>query len=42
MLQVAAAILDGELEYSRGNFVETFANLWLAVERDDALVYDEP
>ena len=41
-LQVAAAMLDGELEYRRGNFAEAFANLRLAVERDDALVYGEP
>ena len=41
-LQVATAMLDGELEYRRGNITAAFASLKLAVERDDALVYAEP
>lgn len=41
-LQVATAMLDGELEYRRGNLEDAFASLRLAVERDDALVYGEP
>ncbi|KAL2110414.1 hypothetical protein VUR80DRAFT_1174 [Thermomyces stellatus] len=41
-LQVAVAMLDGELEYRRGNYEEAFSSLRLAVERDDALIYAEP
>ncbi len=42
MLAVGAAMLDGELEYRKGNFDQAFASLRLAVERDDALNYTEP
>jgi tetratricopeptide (TPR) repeat protein len=42
ILLVAAAMLDGELEYRRGNSDEAFARLRHAVELDDGLPYDEP
>ncbi|KAI1390759.1 uncharacterized protein F4822DRAFT_436475 [Hypoxylon trugodes] len=37
VLGVAAAMLDGELEYRRGNFEAAFDHLRLAVSRDDNL-----
>jgi tetratricopeptide (TPR) repeat protein len=42
ILAVAGAMLDGELEYRRGNYDEAFARLRHAVELDDGLPYDEP
>jgi tetratricopeptide (TPR) repeat protein len=42
ILAVAAAMLDGELEYRRGNHDEAFARLRRSVELDDGLAYDEP
>jgi tetratricopeptide (TPR) repeat protein len=42
ILGVAEPMLDGEIEYRRGNFDEAFAHLRHAVERDDNLLYDEP
>ncbi len=42
LLQVAEAMVDGELEYRRGNFEEAFAHLRRAVELEDNLLYDEP
>jgi tetratricopeptide (TPR) repeat protein len=42
ILAVAGAMLDGELEYRKGNFEEAFARLRRAVELDDGLPYDEP
>ena len=42
MLRVGAAMLDGELEYRKGNRDRAFASLRLAVLRDDALNYTEP
>lgn len=42
ILQVASAMLDGELEYRRGNFESAFAHLRRSIELDDALPYDEP
>ncbi|KPM39917.1 hypothetical protein AK830_g6670 [Neonectria ditissima] len=42
VLQVAFAMLDGEIEYRRGNYKDAFESLRLAVARDDALVYSEP
>jgi tetratricopeptide (TPR) repeat protein len=42
ILAVAGAMLDGELEYRRGNYDEAFARLRRAVELDDGLPYDEP
>jgi len=42
ILAVAGAMLDGELEYRRGNHELAFARLRRAVELDDGLPYDEP
>jgi tetratricopeptide (TPR) repeat protein len=42
ILAIAAAMLDGELEYRRGAHDEAFAHLRRAIELDDTLPYDEP
>ena len=42
ILQVARAMLDGELEYRKANYDSAFAHLRHAVELDDGLPYDEP
>jgi tetratricopeptide (TPR) repeat protein len=42
LLGVAEEMLQGELEYRRGNVEKGFAHLRRAVELDDALPYDEP
>ena len=42
ILDVAEAVLDGEVEYHKGNYQLAFQHLRLAVERDTKLVYDEP
>ena len=43
ILDVAEAVLDGEVEYHMGNYQLAFQHLRLAVERDTKqLVYDEP
>ena len=42
LLAIAEEMLNGELEYRRGNFDVAFAHLRRAVELDDALPYDEP
>ncbi len=42
ILQIAAAMLDGELEYRRGHHEPAFAHLRRAVQLDDGLPYDEP
>jgi tetratricopeptide (TPR) repeat protein len=42
ILQIASAMLDGEIEYRAGNVEEAFAHLRRAVELDDGLTYDEP
>ncbi|KAK3364557.1 TPR domain protein [Lasiosphaeria hispida] len=42
ILGVASAMLDGELEYRRGNVDEAFVNLERAIELNDALPFDEP
>jgi len=42
ILAVAGAMLDGELEYRKGNYDAAFALLRRAVELDDGLPYDEP
>src|SRR5262247_1275798 len=42
LLEIAQAMLDGELEYRRGNHELAFAHLRRSVELDDALPYDEP
>jgi tetratricopeptide (TPR) repeat protein len=42
LLGIAEAMLDGELEYRKGNHDAAFAHLRRSVELDDALPYDEP
>jgi tetratricopeptide (TPR) repeat protein len=42
ILQVAAAMLDGELEYRRGHHDAAFAALRRSIDLDDGLPYDEP
>jgi tetratricopeptide (TPR) repeat protein len=42
ILAVAGAMLDGELEYRRGQFDAAFEHLRRAIALDDALPYDEP
>ncbi|UQC76140.1 TPR domain-containing protein [Colletotrichum lupini] len=42
ILSIAEAMLDGELAYRKKDYDVAFAYLRKAVERDDALPYDEP
>ncbi|RAL04685.1 TPR domain protein [Aspergillus ibericus CBS 121593] len=42
ILAVAEAMLDGELEYRRGNFDVAFDHLRQSIALDDDLPYDEP
>ncbi|KAJ5558506.1 hypothetical protein N7535_008720 [Penicillium sp. DV-2018c] len=42
ILGVAAAMLDGEIEYRRGNYDEAFEHLRRSIELDDGLGYSEP
>jgi tetratricopeptide (TPR) repeat protein len=42
ILAVAASMLDGELEYRRGNHEAAFEHLRRSIALDDALPYDEP
>ncbi|CAL9616137.1 hypothetical protein SUDANB58_05743 [Streptomyces sp. enrichment culture] len=42
VLAVAAAMLDGELEYRKGNFEQAFASLRRAIDLEDALPYTDP
>jgi tetratricopeptide (TPR) repeat protein len=42
ILGVAGAMMRGEIAYRKGAFDEAFKHLREAVERDDALNYDEP
>lgn len=42
LLEVAQAMLDGELAYRKGDYDAAFTALRTAVRRDDALPYDEP
>ncbi|KAH6889238.1 TPR domain protein [Thelonectria olida] len=42
VLAVAEAMLDGELEYRRGNIELAFSHLRTSIERDDGLIYAEP
>jgi tetratricopeptide (TPR) repeat protein len=42
VLQIGKAMLDGELEYRKGNYDLAFEHLRTAIERDDNLVYAEP
>ncbi len=42
LLKIAEAMLEGEIEYRKGNFDAAFAHLRRSVELDDTLPYDEP
>ncbi|KAI2635830.1 TPR domain protein [Hypomontagnella submonticulosa] len=42
IIAVAEAMLDGELEYRRGNYESAFSHLRKSIERSAALPYDEP
>ena len=42
VLDVAEAVMLGEVEYFKGNKKEAFQHLRLAVQRDSSLIYDEP
>jgi len=42
LLEIAAEMLRGEIEYRKGNFEMAFAHLRRSVELDDTLPYDEP
>jgi tetratricopeptide (TPR) repeat protein len=42
ILAIAAAMLDGEIEYRKGNYDAAWINLRRAIELDDTLPYDEP
>ncbi|KAF2829369.1 hypothetical protein CC86DRAFT_464991 [Ophiobolus disseminans] len=42
VLRVGIAMLDGELEYRKGNYALAFTHLETAIARDDALTYAEP
>lgn len=42
VLKIAHAMLDGELEYRRGNISLAFEHLRRAIKLDDGLPYDEP
>ncbi|MGW0865036.1 hypothetical protein [Streptomyces sp. NPDC002611] len=42
ILAIASAMLDGELEYRRGNHDLAFAALERSIDLDDSLPYDEP
>jgi hypothetical protein len=42
MLAVAWSMLDGEIEYRKGNFETAFKHLNEAIKQEDALLYSEP
>jgi tetratricopeptide (TPR) repeat protein len=42
VVRVAEAMLEGEIAYRRGEYDRAFESLRTAVEREDALNYDEP
>ncbi|KAF2433746.1 TPR domain protein [Tothia fuscella] len=42
ILQIASAMLAGEIEYRKGNHEDAFSHLREAIYRDDNLRYDEP
>lgn len=42
LLDVAQQMLDGELEYRKGNYDLAFTHIRKAIELEDALAYDEP
>ena len=42
ILDIAEAVMNGEVEYHKGNFKKSFEWLHKAVECDTSLIYDEP
>lgn len=42
ILAIAGAMLDGELEYRKGDIEQAFVHLRRSIELDDGLPYDEP
>jgi len=42
LLGIAEEMLDGELEYRKGNYDVAYAHMRRSVELDDNLPYDEP
>ena len=42
ILDVAEAVLNGEIEYFKGNIQQAFQHLLLAMKRDLSLSHDEP
>ena len=42
ILAIAAAMLDGEIEYRKGSYDAAWVHLRRAIELDDTLPYDEP
>ncbi|WP_406389657.1 hypothetical protein [Streptomyces sp. NBC_00887] len=42
ILAIASAMLDGELEYRRGEYDLAFASMERSIDLDDGLPYDEP
>ncbi|MFW6075532.1 MAG: tetratricopeptide repeat protein, partial [Chloroflexota bacterium] len=42
LLEIAAEMLDGELEYRKGNYEVAFAHLRKSIDLEDNLPYDEP
>jgi tetratricopeptide (TPR) repeat protein len=42
LLAIAAAMLDGEIDYRQGRYDAAWTNLRRAIELDDGLPYDEP
>ncbi|KAJ5279414.1 hypothetical protein N7478_004786 [Penicillium angulare] len=42
VLDIASAMLDGEIEYRRGNYKEAFEHLRRSIVLEDALGYSEP
>lgn len=42
LLAIGAEMLDGELEYRKGNFDQAFEHLRKSIELEDGLPYDEP
>ncbi|KAK6812042.1 hypothetical protein RU639_012205 [Aspergillus parasiticus] len=42
VLKVATAMLDGEVEYRRGNYGRAFKSLCEAIRHEDSLMYTEP
>lgn len=42
ILEIASAMLDGELEYRRGHYDAAFGHLRRSIDLDDHLPYDEP